>query len=61
VTLFDDVRDLPLAIDGYELEGLQVQPRPDFLRKTTVIRLHGGGEEGVGEDVTYIADDQLAF
>jgi L-alanine-DL-glutamate epimerase-like enolase superfamily enzyme len=55
VSLYDAVRDLPLQIDGYELEGLEVQARSDFLRKTTVIRLHGGGEEGIGEDVTYEA------
>jgi L-alanine-DL-glutamate epimerase-like enolase superfamily enzyme len=28
-----------------------------FTRKSTVIRLRGGGEEGVGEDVTYDAED----
>jgi hypothetical protein len=56
VTLVDAVKDLPLAIDGYELEGLQVQARPDFLRKTTVVHLHGAGQEGIGEDVTYHAE-----
>jgi L-alanine-DL-glutamate epimerase-like enolase superfamily enzyme len=55
VSLYDAVRGLRLEVDGYELEGLEVQARPDFLRKTTVIRLHGGGEEGIGEDVTYDA------
>jgi hypothetical protein len=53
MTLYDKVRDLPLEIDGYDLEGLEVQARSDFLRKTTVIHLHGGDEEGIGEDVTY--------
>jgi hypothetical protein len=53
VSLYDAVRDLRLEVDGYELQGLEVQARPDFLRKTTVIRLHGAGEEGIGEDVTY--------
>jgi len=33
----------------------------DFVRRTTVVHLHGGGEEGVGEDVIYDADDQLRF
>ena len=28
---------------------------------TTVVHLHGGGEEGVGEDVTYANEDQDAF
>jgi hypothetical protein len=53
VSLYDAVKDLRLEIDGYELEGLELQARPDFLRKTTVVHLHGGGEEGIGEDVTY--------
>ena len=56
MSLYDAVRNLRLEVDGYELEGLEVQARPDFLRKTTVIRLHGGGEEGIGEDVTYHAE-----
>jgi L-alanine-DL-glutamate epimerase-like enolase superfamily enzyme len=56
VSLYDAVRGLRLEVDGYELEGLEVQARPDFLRKTTVIHLHGGGEEGIGEDVTYHAE-----
>jgi hypothetical protein len=59
VSLYDAVKNLRLEIDGYELEPLEVQAR-DFLRKTTVIRLHGAGEEGVGEDVTYDAPLQEA-
>jgi hypothetical protein len=55
------VSDLPLEIDSYELEGLSVQVSPEFIRKTTVVRLRGGGEEGIGEDVTYSAEDQEAF
>jgi hypothetical protein len=55
VSLYDSVRDLPLQIDGYSLEGLELQARPEFLRKTTVLHLHGAGEEGIGEDVTYEA------
>ena len=30
-----------------------------FERRTTVIHLQGGGDEGLGEDVTYDADDQI--
>jgi hypothetical protein len=57
VSLYENVRDLPLEVDGYELDPLELQARPDFLRKTTVVRLHGGGEEGIGEDVTYDAEE----
>ena len=53
MSLYAAVRDLPLAIESYELELLSLQARPDFLRKTTVAHLQGAGEEGIGEDVTY--------
>ncbi|HEY7177652.1 MAG TPA: hypothetical protein VH305_00635 [Gaiella sp.] len=53
MALYDHVRGLPLRVDGYELEPHELVARPDFNRKTTVVRLSGGGEEGLGEDVTY--------
>jgi len=53
--------DLPVQIDGYELEPLQRNLSAEFVRKTTVIHLHGNGEEGVGEDVTYAAEDHEAL
>jgi L-alanine-DL-glutamate epimerase-like enolase superfamily enzyme len=53
--------DLPVEIEGYELEPLQRAFGPEFVRKTTVIRLKGAGQEGVGEDVTYAAEDQETF
>ncbi|HWF33548.1 MAG TPA: hypothetical protein VG188_13440 [Solirubrobacteraceae bacterium] len=49
---------LSLEIDHYSLEPLQADVSSDFVRKSTVIHLHGGGHEGVGEDVTYDAVDQ---
>ena len=58
MSLYDSVRDLPLTIDGYRLDGLEQQVSSRFLRKTTLIRLEGDGEEGVGEDVTYDAAEQ---
>ena len=45
--------ELPLEVERYELEPHELYVRPDFTRKTTVVRLIGGGEEGLGEDVTY--------
>ncbi len=63
MSLFDAVRDIPLTVEGYALDVLEQQVSSGFLRKTTVITLRGGGEEGVGEDVTYEAtehDHQLA-
>ncbi len=48
---------LALEIDDYALEGLEAEVSSEFTRKSTVIHLRGGGEEGVGEDVTYDAVD----
>ncbi len=57
MSLYDTVRNLPLVVESYELEGLELQARPDFLRKTTVVHLQGGGETGIGEDVTYHGEE----
>lgn len=57
---FDSLASLPLEIEGYELEGLELQT-PGFERLSTVIHLRGGGEEGLGEDVTYDALDHVAL
>jgi hypothetical protein len=58
---YDRVRDLQLEIESYRLEPLEVQASPEFTRLTTVIHLEGGAHEGVGEDVTYSGEDQLAL
>jgi hypothetical protein len=60
MSLYDAVRELQLVVEGYALEGLELQARPDFLRKTTAIHLHGAGEEGIGEDVTYHGEEHDA-
>ncbi|MGB7589395.1 MAG: hypothetical protein WBM00_11880 [Solirubrobacterales bacterium] len=57
---FDALAGLPLKIDGYELEGLDLQTT-GFERLTTVIHMHGGEQQGVGEDVTYDALDHVAL
>jgi hypothetical protein len=56
--LYDALADLPLEIESYALDGHERAISEEFTRVTTVIRLRGGGEEGLGEDVTYGADDQ---
>ena len=58
--LFDLVRELPFVIDRIELEP-HALPLKHLTRRTTVIRLHGDGQEGVGEDVSYDGELQLAF
>jgi hypothetical protein len=62
MSLFEErLADLPLVIEGYALERLQRDVSSAFTRVSTVIRMHGGGEEGVGEDVTYDAEDHDAL
>jgi len=53
----DAIAGLALEIDGYDLERLQRDVSSAFTRVSTVIRLRGGGHDGVGEDVTYDKPD----
>jgi L-alanine-DL-glutamate epimerase-like enolase superfamily enzyme len=54
------VAGLPLEVESYELERLERPVSSEFTRVTTVIRLRGRGEEGIGEDVVYDATDHGA-
>jgi hypothetical protein len=47
---------LSLEVEGYELERLEKPVTRGFTRVTTVVLLKGGGEEGLGEDVTWYAE-----
>jgi L-alanine-DL-glutamate epimerase-like enolase superfamily enzyme len=58
---FDLLADLPLEVDAYSLEALQAEVSSGFERLSTVVHLHGGGVEGVGEDVVYDAEDHVAM
>jgi L-alanine-DL-glutamate epimerase-like enolase superfamily enzyme len=61
VSTFDLLAELPLRVDGYELEGLRLAVSSGFERLTTVVHLQGEGLEGVGEDVVYDGEDQVAL
>jgi hypothetical protein len=61
VSTFAAVANLPLTIESYELQPLELAVSEQFTRKTTVVRLRGLEQEGVGEDVTYSVNDQEAF
>ena len=51
--LYHHVADLELQIEGYELELLERDTSSEFVRTSTIVSLHGDGETGRGEDVTY--------
>jgi L-alanine-DL-glutamate epimerase-like enolase superfamily enzyme len=53
---YDLIADLPLRIDSLSLEGRELEIG-EFVRKTTLIHLDGGGERGTGEDVVYDPED----
>jgi L-alanine-DL-glutamate epimerase-like enolase superfamily enzyme len=57
VSTWDALAPLPLTVERCTLEGLQATVSSEFERLSTVIHLHGAGEEGLGEDVTYDAPD----
>jgi L-alanine-DL-glutamate epimerase-like enolase superfamily enzyme len=48
--------ELAVEIDDVELGRHELEVSPEFRRATTIVQLRGGGEEGLGEDVTYLAD-----
>jgi hypothetical protein len=52
---------LPLVIDGYGAERAELDVSSGFRRVTTTVVLRGGGYEGRGEDVTYVAEDHDGF
>ena len=60
MSLYDAVKELPLTVDEYDLELRSLDVSSGFTRKTTTIRIVGGSEEGLGEDVTYEATEHDA-
>ncbi|HEX8855105.1 MAG TPA: hypothetical protein VF752_05840 [Thermoleophilaceae bacterium] len=61
MSLWERVAGLPIEVESYALEGLERDVSSDFTRLSTVIHMSGGGEEGLGEDVTYDGMDHIAL
>ncbi|HEV7641359.1 MAG TPA: hypothetical protein VGO39_10875, partial [Gaiellaceae bacterium] len=61
VSTYDAVKDLPLTIEGYDLEPLEQEVARGFTLRRTVVVLRGGGEEGRGEAVDYNPAIQQEF
>ena len=55
---YDAIKDLPLEVEECAFEGLELS-LGEFERLTTVVKLRGAGEEGIGEDVVYDAVDHI--
>jgi L-alanine-DL-glutamate epimerase-like enolase superfamily enzyme len=61
MSAYEKLAELSVEIERYDLEPHELEVSSEFTRLTTVIRLSGGGHEGVGEDVTYDALDHVAL
>ncbi|HKG17643.1 MAG TPA: hypothetical protein VKA96_08135 [Solirubrobacteraceae bacterium] len=61
MSTYELLAGLPLEVEGYALDGLEREVSSDFVRLSTLVRLRGAGEEGIGEDVTYDGLDQVAL
>jgi len=55
-SLWKRLAPTPLEVELYELERLEQPVTRGFTRVSTVIHLHGGGQEGLGEDITWYAE-----
>ena len=61
MSAFDRLAELPIEVDSYALEDCDRALSPAFTRPSTLVRIQGGGEEGLGEDVVYDELDHFAF
>jgi hypothetical protein len=57
----DRILNLEFEIEKFTLENLEHRVSPEWLRKTTVVHLHGAGATGSGEDPVYSEKDQVEF
>jgi len=60
-SLWDSFADLRVQIDDYAVQRRELEVSSTFTRVTSTVVLHGGGETGSGEDVTYTTGDHEDF
>ena len=59
MSVYDRLAELPVRVEAYELEGRD-REYGSFTRPSTIVRLRGDGQEGIGEDVVYDVLDHVA-
>src|SRR6478672_4874805 len=57
MSLWPKLAQLPLVVEGYELDTLSAEMANGQVRTTILVRIHGAGHEGLGEDVGVMPDD----
>jgi hypothetical protein len=60
-SLWNSLADLRVRIDDYSVQRRELEVSSSFTRVTTTVVLHGDGETGQGEDVTYTPADHEHF
>jgi len=60
-SLWEAFADLRVQIDDYSTQRRELVVSKDFTRVTTTVVMHGGDEQGQGEDVTYTPGDHDDF
>ncbi len=60
MNLYEQLAELPIQIDSYELKALDRTFESGFTRPSTLVTLHGDAESGAGEDVVYDDLDHIA-
>ncbi len=59
MSAFEKLVELPIEVSSYELEARDHE-YGSFTRPSTIVRLRGSGQEGIGEDVVYDVLDHIA-
>ncbi len=59
--LYEKIANLEIDVESCRLDPLEKNTKGGWKRGTTLVRLTGGGCEGVGEDVTYNNADHERF
>src|SRR4051812_3727963 len=59
--LWDSVSGLRVGVDDYTLQRRELPLPTGWTRVTTTVLMHGDGQTGEGEDITYVAEEHDSF
>ena len=58
---YEKLAGLGVEVETLELERKTLSISDEFTRVTTIVRLHGKGQTGEGEDITYVPSEHDGF